>query len=292
MCNPRARYLFVLLASFFVTACGLPGSKADAENKSKEPVRTQDSKGIDSGSIVLTHPVDSSAGAIMARTQVPILCYHQIRDFRPSDSKRSRDYIVPPALFREQMKMLGDSGYKAVLPDQLIQYLKTGQGLPEKPVMLSFDDADLSQFDVAKPVLDQYGFKAAFFIMTVVLNKPGYMKREHIRQLSDEGHVIGSHTWDHMNVKKLTEQDWAIQIDKPSRQLSEITGKPVEYFAYPFGLWDAAAASGIKGRGFKGAFQLSAKRDSTQPLYTIRRIIVPGEWSTTRVYNFMNGSFR
>jgi peptidoglycan/xylan/chitin deacetylase (PgdA/CDA1 family) len=286
------RFLFLLLASFFLAACGLFCFKGDAGNVSKKSISVHDIRRIDFGSEVAAFGVDSSHGAIVARRQVPILCYHQIRDFRPSDSKRSRDYIVPPALFKEQMKMLADSGYKAVLPDQLIQYLKSGQGMPDKPVMVSFDDADLSQFEVAKPVLDQYGFKAAFFIMTVVLNKPGYMKREHIRHLADEGHVIGSHTWDHMNVRKLTGQDWDIQIDKPSRQLSEITGKPIEYFAYPFGLWDSISASGIRGRGFKAAFQLSAKRDSSQPLYTIRRIIVPGEWSTGRFYQFMKGSFR
>ncbi len=237
-------------------------------------------------------PVDTSAAAVIARRQVPVLCYHQIRDLRPSDSKRAKDYIVPPLNFREQMKMLSDSGYKSILPDQLLAYLHTGASMPEKAIMISFDDADLSQFDVAKPVLDQYGFKAVFFIMTVVLNKPGYMKREHVKQLSDEGHVIGSHTWDHMNVKKFTEQDWAIQVDKPSRQLSEITGRPIEYFAYPFGVWNENAISGIRARGFKAAFQLSAKMDPSEPLYTIRRIIIPGEWKTPYVYKITKASFR
>jgi len=272
--------------------CGPVGPKAEPQADSHLSNEKSQPVAADKEPVSKTIPLDSSAGSILARKQVPILCYHQIRDFRGSDSKRARDYIVPPASFRDQMKMLADSGYTAVMPDQLIHYLVSGKGMPQKPVMLSFDDADLSQFELARPVLDQYGFKATFFIMTVVLNKPGYMKREHVRQLSDEGHVIGSHTWDHMNVKKLTEHDWEIQIDKPSRQLKEITGKPVEYFAYPFGLWDERAAEGIRARGFKAAFQLSAKRDTTLPLYTIRRIIVPGEWSTARVFAFMKGSFR
>jgi peptidoglycan/xylan/chitin deacetylase (PgdA/CDA1 family) len=285
--------LILILSAILLAQCGLFDSNIDYRKKGAAT-----SGGIElapkpnSGSSSPRHPVVSSPEVVMSRKQVPILCYHQIRDFRASDSKRSRDYIVPPAKFQEQMEMLADSGYRTVLPDQLIEYLHTGQGLPEKPVMLSFDDADLSQFEVAKPLLDQYGFKAAFFIMTVVLNKPGYMKRDHIRQLSDEGHVIGSHTWDHMNVKKMAEHDWEIQIDKPSRQLREITGKPIVYFAYPFGLWDRNAETGITQRVFKAAFQLSAKRDSLQPLYSIRRIIVPGEWSTSHVHGFMKGSFR
>ena len=234
---------------------------------------------------------DSSTVSIVARKQVPILCYHQIREFRPKDSERAKDYIVPPGKFEEQMKLLADSGFTTILPGQLMEYLKYGVPIPEKAVMIHFDDADLSQFEVAKPVLDKYGFKACYFIMTVVLNKPGYMKREHVKQLSDEGHVIGSHTWDHMNVKKMEEKDWAIQVEKPSRQLSEITGKPVEYFAYPFGLWNEEVANELDDHGFKAAFQLSAKRDSAQPLYTIRRVIIPGQWDAGRMYKFMKGSF-
>jgi peptidoglycan/xylan/chitin deacetylase (PgdA/CDA1 family) len=233
-----------------------------------------------------------SAEAIIARKQVPILCYHQLRDWKPTDSKRAKDYIVPEASFEEQMKFLADSGYTTILPDELMNYLKYGDPLPSKPVMLTFDDTDLDQYTLAKPTMDKYHFKGVFFIMTVALNKPRYMSRQQVRQLADEGHVIGSHTWDHMNVKKFTEADWATQIDKPLKQLEEITGKPVKYFAYPFGLWKPEVIPGIKDRQFEGAFQLSASRDEKDPLYTIRRIIVPGQWSPQNMYNAMQHSFQ
>src|SRR4051812_41996716 len=51
------------------------------------------------------------ASEILSKKQIPILCYHQIRDWKPTDSKVSRDYIVPPAAFAAQMRMLADSGY-------------------------------------------------------------------------------------------------------------------------------------------------------------------------------------
>src|ERR1700688_3595471 len=51
-----------------------------------------------------------SASVILSKKQVPILCYHQIRDWKPTDSKVSREYIVPPAVFAAQMRMLADSG--------------------------------------------------------------------------------------------------------------------------------------------------------------------------------------
>jgi peptidoglycan/xylan/chitin deacetylase (PgdA/CDA1 family) len=235
--------------------------------------------------------VHNSASDILARKQIPVLCYHQIRDWRPTDSKRSKDYIVPVALFKEQIKMLADSGYHTITPDQLYDYLTRGLPLPQKPVMLTFDDTDLGQYTVAFPEMQKYGFKGVYFIMTVSLNRTNYMTREEVKELSDAGNVIGSHTWDHHNVKQYRGNDWNLQIDKPTQQLATITGKPIRYFAYPFGLWNEQAIPELKKRDFKAAFQLITKRDELEPLYTIRRIIVPGYWSLPTLRSAMLKDF-
>ncbi len=221
----------------------------------------------------------TDAATILKRKQVPILCYHQVRDWRPTDSKTSKAYIIPEAAFRAQIKMLADSGYHTISPDQLYAYLTTGAALPSKPIMLTFDDTDGPQFTFAKPEIEKYGFKAMFFIMTVSLGRPHYMSKEQVKALSDAGHYIGSHTWDHHNVKLYKGNDWVIQIEKPTKTLEAITGKPIRYFAYPFGLWSHDIIAPLKQRGFIAAFQLGTKRDEQEPLYTIRRIIVPGSWS-------------
>jgi len=232
-----------------------------------------------------------SAQVILHRPQVPILCYHQIRDWTPSDSRTAKDYIVPLNNFREQMKAFADNGYHTILPDQLYGYLVAGTPLPSKPIMFTFDDTRAEQYTVAREELNKYGFKGVYFIMTVSLGKPGYMTSEEVKELADEGNIIGSHTWDHSNVKKYAGLDWVKQIDKPSQQLERITGKPIEYFAYPFGLWNKEAIAQLKQRHFKAAFQLSAKRDDNDPLFTIRRIIVPGEWNTATLQRWMSQSF-
>jgi peptidoglycan/xylan/chitin deacetylase (PgdA/CDA1 family) len=229
---------------------------------------------------------------IIARKQVPILCYHHVKDWTATTSARAKDYIVPVAVFKEQMKMLADSGYQTILPDQLYSYLATGTALPAKPVILTFDDTDLEQYTIAAPEMKKYGFKGVFFIMTVSLNRPNYMSREQVKELAQQGHEIGSHTWDHQNVKLYKETDWATQIEKPTRQLEAITGKPVKYFAYPFGLWNPQAIPELKKRGFTAAFQLATARDENDPLYTIRRIIVPGTWSNATLMKSMRNSFK
>jgi peptidoglycan/xylan/chitin deacetylase (PgdA/CDA1 family) len=232
-----------------------------------------------------------SASVILSKKQVPILCYHQIRDWKPTDSKVSREYIVPPAAFAAQMRMLADSGYHTISPDQLYAYLISGARLPSKPILLSFDDTDLDQYTVAYPEMKKYGFKGMFFIMTVSLGKAHYMSREQVHSLSSDGNTIGSHTWDHHNVKKYEGTDWITQLDKPTKQLEQITGKSIRYFAYPFGLWNTAAFPELKKRGFVAAFQLNEKPDPVDPLYSIRRIIVPGTWNGSVLHRWILRDF-
>jgi peptidoglycan/xylan/chitin deacetylase (PgdA/CDA1 family) len=235
--------------------------------------------------------------AIMARKQVPVICYHQIRDWRPKDSKNAKDYIIPVQSFKDHIKMLADSGYHSILPDQLYDYLTKGTALPSKPVMLTFDDTDLDQFEVARPTLKKYGFKAVYFIMTVSLGRPHYMSKEQVKQLSDEGNVIGSHTWDHHRVDKYKhdanpkKDDWIVQIDKPTKKLEEITGKKINYFAFPFGVWKNPVLPELKKYHFKLAFQLADKRDENDPLLTVRRILDSGYWTTKTFSSSVRHSF-
>lgn len=240
----------------------------------------------------------ADAATIMARPQVPILCYHHIRP----DAKT--EYAVSIDGFKAQMKILHDSGYHTVLPDQLYDYLVYGKQLPSKPFMLTYDDTDEEQFSVAKPEMDKYGFKGVYFIMTISIGRPRYMNKEQIKQLSDEGHVVASHTWRHDRVdrylttphldrdsKKMIANDWDLQLVDKRKQLEDITGKPIHYFAYPFGIWSKAGIPELKSRGFKLAFQLSTKRDPEEPLYTVRRMIVPSQWSPEGMLRVMKSAF-
>ncbi|TKB97059.1 polysaccharide deacetylase family protein [Pedobacter cryophilus] len=280
-------------ALVFSAACTSSSSKTANVNQSGDSVAVKTE-------VKAAQPVNhegkkpADAVTILARKQVPILCYHQIRDWKATDSQSAKDYIIPVKTFKDHVKMLADSGYNSILPDQLYNYLVYGDPLPAKPVMFTFDDTDYDQFEVGAKELKKYGFKGVYFIMTVSIGRNGkvhYMSKEDIKALSDDGNVIGSHTYDHKNVKKYVAEDWVTQIEKPSKKLEEITGKKMDYFAYPFGLWNKEAIPELKKRGFKSAFILAEKRDENDPLYTIRRIIASGYWSSKTLHNSMVNSF-
>jgi peptidoglycan/xylan/chitin deacetylase (PgdA/CDA1 family) len=232
-----------------------------------------------SGNKHAAEPVTSFA---IKPRDIPILCYHNIRIHG-----KVGEYTILAERFKEHMKLLADSGYHSILPEQLYNYLTNGNPLPERPVMLSFDDSHSEHFTIAAPVLEQYGFSGVFFIMNITIGKPGYLSKAEIKALTERGHAIGLHSWDHQLVRKLDRKGWETQVTEPKSQLESITGKPVVFFAYPSGVWNESSVTELKTRGVKAAFQLYGKYSVNDRLYTIRRIIVPGTWTASQVQKEM-----
>jgi peptidoglycan/xylan/chitin deacetylase (PgdA/CDA1 family) len=116
---------------------------------------------------------------------------------------------------------------------------------------------------------------ATFFVMTVVLGKPGWLTKGQVKALDRAGMTIGAHTYDHKAVPEYTDADFETQFKAPGRELRRIVGHKVELFAYPFGAYSAAAIQPMFSAGYRAAFQLADKLDREHPLWSIRRIIVP-----------------
>ncbi len=279
----KTNFVFIIACLVFLNAC-------NSSATSKESNGTKDTT-AQAGTTQVENSSFATAAEILAKKQVPVLCFHHIRDPKPGQSVTMKSYSVSPAQFAELMKALKDSNYQTILPDQLYNYLVHGGTLPPKPVMLTFDDTDEEQFTIGNTYMKKYGFKGVFFIMTVSINRPRYMTTGQLKQLSEEGNAVESHTWDHHMVTKYQGDDWNKQFVEPKKKIEGITGKSADYFAYPYGLWNRAAFPELKKAGYKMAFNLSTKRDSTQPLYTIRRMIVPGTWSTKGILNAMDKTF-
>ena len=277
----RLEFIPLAISLFFIVSCsGKSELKKAPDKKAPESSVEQDSS-----------KQMADVASMLARKEVPVLCYHHIREAKPGQSETLKSYSVSPESFAQQMKALKDSGYESILPGDLYNYLAYGGKLPPKPVMLTFDDTDAEQFTIGYPEMKKYGFKGVFFIMTISINRPRYMTKEQLKQLADDGNAVEAHTWDHHMVSKYKGADYDTQFVKPKKQVEDITGKSADYFAYPFGIWSKSAIPELKKAGYKMAFILSSKRDSTEPLYTIRRMIVAGQWSTPGVLRAMRQTF-
>ena len=238
---------------------------------------------------ISTGPIVSTYENKELKKEIPVLCYHNITSDRRAHPS---EYTISVDKFRAQIRMLSDSGYTTVLPDQLYRYIAEGKAVPAKSIMITFDDSHAEHFLTVAPILESFGYRGVFFVMTVTIGKKSYLTREQIKTLSDSGHVIGSHTWDHPNLKRLDEKQWEWQLGKPKATLEAITGRPVTYFAYPFGAWNDNAIRELKKRGIRAAFQLAGKQSDAEPLYTVRRMMVNGNWSASSLYKQIKVFFK
>jgi peptidoglycan/xylan/chitin deacetylase (PgdA/CDA1 family) len=217
----------------------------------------------------------TDAAAVASRSHVPVLCYHQIRNPTSADSAADRQYIVRPSVLEAQLQALDKAGYTPVTGEAYVAHMARGAKLPRKPILITFDDASASQYTRALPVLRRHRFVATFFVMTVVLGKPGWLTKGQVKALDRAGMTVAAHTYDHKEVPQYVGDDFKSQLTDPGRELRRIVGHRVQLFAYPDGAYSAAAIQPMFTAGYRAAFQLADKLDRKHPLWSIRRIIVP-----------------
>ncbi len=183
-------------------------------------------------------------------------------------------------MFRAQLDALARAGYTTISADSYLAHMATGAPLPAKPVLLSFHDGQGSQISEGLPQLRRRSMTATFFMMTVVLGKPGWMSRDDLRRLDAAGMTVAAHTWDHHRADRYTPADYPVQFDQPRGLLESVLRKPVRHFAYPYGAWNTTDFAPLRKAGYATAFQLSdTAMDPQAPLHTLRRILVNSTWS-------------
>jgi peptidoglycan/xylan/chitin deacetylase (PgdA/CDA1 family) len=268
--NFKYLLLFTIFLGVVFTGC----KHASQNNSSNTSQNSED---------VNASKTTNTAAQILAKKEVPVLCYHRLEDGRKGE------ITIKPSTFEAHMKILADSGYHSISPTQLYNYLVYNKELPQKPIIITFDDSRVEHYTVAAPILEKHGFKGVFFIMTITYNKKNYMSKDQIAELAKRGHTIGLHTWDHTMVTKYADADWIKEVATPKKGLEKIVGMPVEYFAYPYGIENHKATEELS-KYMKLSFILISKRDTVNPLQTIRRMIVP-EWSAQGMLKSMHKTF-
>lgn len=264
------RDFLVAAGAVLLTGCAAQG---DPEAGDSSPAATEPSPSPS------PTPTPGTPQEILARSTVPVLCYHQIREFRSSDGAAARSMIHPPSVLDRNFTALADAGYTPVSGEDLVDALELGTELPSKPILLTFDDGSVTHLTEALPALDKRGWPAAFFPMTVVLGNDTWLTREQVADLSRAGMSIGAHSWDHPRIDRLEGDEFATQLDEPAAELSEIIGRPVDLLAYPHGAWNAEVLPQVKSAGYRAAFQLLDKEpDPHDPLLAIRRLMPVPSW--------------
>ncbi len=162
----------------------------------------------------------------------PILLYHHV-----DPENASPRYNVMPEVFAQQMQALDDWGYHTITATQLVEAITEGAPLPERPIVITFDDGHMSVFEYAMPIMQEHGFVGVNYIVANRLEAAGFVGVDELAQMVDAGWEIGSHSYTHSDLSK----DHSIattEIRYSQEKLEEELGVPVKTFAYPFGAFD------------------------------------------------------
>ncbi len=212
------------------------------------------------------------------RAEVPILVYHNVAVPAPTIRAADRAYYVTPDEFEAQMAYLETGGRVAVSPDDVAEAVRGGKPLPEKPVLIAFDDDRETQYSAAFPVLKRHGLTATFYVFTNAIGKKGYLTWDQLREMRDAGMGIQSHSVFHPFLDKLDDAALRKELSDSKTTLEKGLGVAVTSFAYPFGLHEDRVVAAVRDAGYVTARTLRhTPYVGTEDLYTMPGYIVTGD---------------
>ena len=213
---------------------------------------------------------------------VPIIAYHHVTD------AQKNDMTVSPKLFNQHMQFLADNGYEPITLDTWCAAALHGSKLPNKPIIITFDDAWKTQFEIAVPILEKFGFKATFFAYTDVIGNRSTMTWEQLRQLAEKGNCIGCHSATHCNLTKKfdfeSEEQYKERINREivdtKNMLEEHLGVQIRHFCYPYGYYNTEIFSMLESGGYVSGVTVNPSPNTFfSPLFQLDRFII-APWTT------------
>lgn len=220
----------------------------------------------------------NKAGKVIA----PILLYHHIADITPVNR-----YYVSPANFRAQMEALKVWGFTTITPSYLRKVLVDGGNLPSRPVVISFDDGNMDVYQNAFPVMREYGFVGAFYIVTNNMGADKYVGVDQLKEMVAAGWEIGSHTEDHLDLT-LNHDIARYEMLQSRIDLQDALSITVTSIAYPYGLVDAYIATEAQNYGYLTGMGLGILNEQTWgSMYYLNRREVHGEMDLTAFANLL-----
>jgi len=226
--------------------------------------------------------VVSVEAAAQKPIELPVLMYHSIN----SKESKAGDYVITPGALRGDLEWLRDNGYQTVVVQDLLDYVETGKALPEKPVMITFDDGYYNNYLNAFPLLKEFQMKAVVSIIVSETDKYSQLNEnrenyshltwEQIKEMMDSGlvefqnHSYGLHKSGGKGKRKgigkiRGESTEAYQaairedVEKGQLRFVEMTGYAPTAFTYPFGSVSEDSYGVLEELGFRATLDAQGK---------------------------------
>jgi peptidoglycan/xylan/chitin deacetylase (PgdA/CDA1 family) len=206
---------------------------------------------------------------------VPILEYHVLG--RPQTEVPYPDLYVPRASFRKQMDWLDQQGYEAVTLEQVEEAWYQGGALPEKPMVISFDDGYRPQYTFALPTLSQHGWPGVLNLKA----KGSDLYESNVEAMLAAGWELAAHTINHSDLTTLEGEALEEEIAGSRKLLQDEYGVPVKNFCYPSGRFDSTVIAAVEAAGYVGATTEIPGLATKDHPYELARIEVLGSWTVS-----------
>lgn len=212
---------------------------------------------------------DVAPEPFVLREEIPVLMYHEIG----TPSGPWKELYVEPETFAKQLDWLKDNGYATVGLSDVYNHWYHEKPLPEKPIVLTFDDGYRSMYEIVMPLLLAREMQATFFLYPSKFNTPTGLTPEMVQELSDNGMEIGSHTLTHNDLTKISETELTKELADSKRYLEEITKTPIDFLCYPAGQFNKQVIEESKKAGYLGAVTTQmGKATHTQDSFQWKRV--------------------
>ncbi|MDR0326602.1 MAG: polysaccharide deacetylase family protein [Oscillospiraceae bacterium] len=196
---------------------------------------------------------------------VPVLMYHCVED-----NETNNAFYVSVADFEAHLRYLYENDYRTITMRELTRMVTSGEEVPPRAVVLTFDDGYINNYTNVLPLLEKYGMSGTVYALSFY---PGWAcTPEMLRDMNRRGMEIGSHTKSHANLTKLAPEEAVDEITRSKEALERVLGIEITSFAYPYGAYNTELAQAVKNAGYQSAVSMTVGHASPgQSLFELRR---------------------
>lgn len=204
---------------------------------------------------------------------VPVLYYHSVNE------NSENEVTITPEMLEKQLDYINDNDYITITMSELYDYLINNQPIPKKSIVITFDDGYMNNYTEAFPLLKEKNMKATIFCVGNSLDGSYYLSKDAIKEMSDYGIDIESHTVNHLHLDTLNYDEQLSEMKNSKNILENITGKDVTAIAYPFGDYNDDSIKAAKEAGYKFAFTTHlGLSDRNDDIYKLDRIYISSNY--------------
>lgn len=233
------------------------------------------------------------------RVPIPILMYHSIS---PLASHRFKPFTVAPEMFEAQLAYLADQSYSPITISGLVDAMDGRVALPDRPVVLTFDDGFADFYTTALPALRRHRFPATLYIVTGYVgqtsrwlqpegesNRP-MLTWQQIAEVCANGIECGAHTHTHPKLDRISPDQARSEIQESGAQLRHHLRTEILSFCYPFGYFSSTVRRLVREAGFTSACAggrlISSLEDDR---YALSRLIVVHDLALRQFAQLLSG---